>query len=159
MLTKVDRATMAVGIEARVPFLDHRIAELGVGLAGKFTLPGGKRVLRELHERRSGRRLARRRNQVFGVPVKTWLCGSLAPALDYFFDTSRLGRYAQFSSRALGDGQRRSLLDTDAHLLWHAPAPAVWCEATPGDGPEAVRTAFGPKNGRLGGCATEAVAR
>jgi len=58
MLVKVDRASMACSLEARVPFLDHRVVEYGVGLpeaytSGPLSQPFiGKRVLRALHERR-----------------------------------------------------------------------------------------------------------
>lgn len=142
MLTKVDRATMAVSLEARVPFLDHRVVELGVGLPGRFTLPGGKRVLRSLHERRFGKRLARRRKMGFGVPVEAWLGTTLAPACDALFATERLERHGLLSAQTLGDGQWRKLLATDAYLVWHALALAAWCEVNLGDGPDHVRSVF-----------------
>src|SRR5206468_10635510 len=64
MLTKVDRATMAASLEARVPFLDHRLVEAGVGLPMEIT--NGKRVLKTLHERRFGAALANRKKHGFG---------------------------------------------------------------------------------------------
>lgn len=144
MLTKVDRATMAVSLEARVPFLDHRLAEVGVGLPPQFTLDGGKRVLRELHRRRFGAALADRPKKGFGVPVEAWLGDGLSPAVDQLFDRRRLERFGLLSASALGDGKWRGLLARDGYLLWHALALAVWCEATLGDGPDAVREAFAP---------------
>lgn len=145
MLTKVDRATMSVSLEARVPFLDHRVAELGVGLRGAFTLIGGKRVLRQLHERRFGPRLARRRKMGFGVPVESWLKGPLASAADKLFDAARVERHGLLNPRMLGDGRWRAHVATDGYLVWHAFALAVWCEANLGDGPQAVRALFDPE--------------
>jgi asparagine synthase (glutamine-hydrolysing) len=143
MLTKVDRASMAASLEARVPFLDHRVAELGVGLRAGFTLPGGKRVLRALHERKFGPRLARRRKMGFGVPVEAWLRGALAPAADALFDRKRLERDGLLNVAFLADGRWRDRLETDAYLVWHALALAAWCEANLGAGHDAVREAFG----------------
>jgi asparagine synthase (glutamine-hydrolysing) len=142
MLTKVDRATMAVSLEARVPFLDHRVAELGLGLPERFTLPGGKRVLRALHERRFGRQLARRKKMGFGVPVESWLRGALAPVADRLFEERRLERHGLLNGEVLGGGRWRSLLATDAYLLWHAIALATWTEANLGEGPQAVTAMF-----------------
>jgi asparagine synthase (glutamine-hydrolysing) len=139
MLTKVDRATMAVSLEARVPFLDHRVAEAGVGLPRAFTLPGGKRVLRALHEKKFGAELARRRKQGFGVPVETWLRGTLAGACDALFDEERLDRFGLLSGEALGRGRWRSVAEKDPLVLWNAFALAVWCEARHGEGEGWVR--------------------
>src|SRR5262249_21350555 len=141
MLTKVDRATMARSLEARVPFLDHRVVEIGVGLPSAFTLGHGvgKRVLRALHVKRFGREFSRGKKQGFGVPVETWLRGTLGPACDELFATRRLDRYGLLSSHALGDGRWRAWAARDAQVLWHALALAVFCEAKHGDGPDAVR--------------------
>lgn len=145
MLVKVDRASMACHLEARVPFLDHRVAEYGIGLADAFTLGeptrrwAGKRVLRTLHERRFGAALANRKKQGFGVPVEKWLHGPFAPACERLFSTQRLDRYGILSSAELGDGGFRTWLRTDPVVVWHALALAAWCEANLGDGPEALR--------------------
>lgn len=149
MLTKVDRASMAVSLEARVPFLDHRLVELGVGLPEPFTLGSrGKRVLRELHEARFGKALAQRGKWGFGVPVEKWLRGSLAPACDALFERSRLERFGLLDARALATREARSTwLARDPLLLWHALALTTWCEATLGDGPDAVREILGEGNG------------
>jgi asparagine synthase (glutamine-hydrolysing) len=145
MLTKVDRASMAHRLEARVPFLDHRLVEAGVGLPARFTLgTRGKEVLRVLHARRFGPALAQRRKQGFGVPVEHWLRGALAPACDALFDARRLARAGLLSAQALGGGRWRHVAATDPQLLWHAFALAAWCEATHGDGPDALRALLAP---------------
>jgi asparagine synthase (glutamine-hydrolysing) len=135
MLTKVDRASMACSLEARVPFLDHRVAEIGVGLPERFTLgKSGKRVLRALHQRRFGAALAQRGKWGFGVPVERWLATSLAPACEQLFERKRLERFGLLSPEELSDGRHRAWLKTDPILLWHAFALAAWCEQALGDG-------------------------
>jgi asparagine synthase (glutamine-hydrolysing) len=145
MLVKVDRASMACHLEARVPFLDHRVAEYGVGLPEAYTLGDpmrrsyGKRVLRTLHERRFGPALARRKKRGFGVPVEKWLRGPFDAACHELFARSRLDRYGIMSSAELGDGRFRERLGTDPVIVWHCFALAAWCEANLGDGPDALR--------------------
>ena len=151
MLTKVDRASMAVSLEARVPFLDHRLASIGIGLPERFTLgTNGKRVLRALHERRFGRELAQRGKWGFGVPVERWLSTSLAPACDRLFDRARLERFGILSPEALSNGRHREWVSSDPILLWHAFALAAWCEITLGDGPDALRETLGGPSARAG---------
>jgi asparagine synthase (glutamine-hydrolysing) len=145
MLTKVDRASMACHLEARVPFLDHRIVELGLGLHPRFTLgTNGKRVLRVLHERRFGRALARRKKTGFGVPVERWLRTTFDQSCARLFDKARLDRYGILSSAALGNGGYRAWRERDPLVLWYAFAMAAWCEATLGDGPDALRDMLAP---------------
>jgi asparagine synthase (glutamine-hydrolysing) len=140
MLVKVDRASMAHHLEARVPFLDHRVVELGVGLPERFTLGwNGKRVLRTLHERRFGRDLARRKKMGFGVPVERWLRGPFNAACERLFDQRRLDRYGVLSSEALSGGRFRAWLATDPLVVWYAFALAAWCEVNLGDGREGLR--------------------
>ena len=140
MLVKVDRASMAHHLEARVPFLDHRLVEYGVGLPQRFTLgSSGKVVLRELHERRFGPRLARRKKMGFGVPVEKWLRGPLDKACERLFDRQRLDRVGILSSDALSGGRHREWVRRDPQIVWHAFALASWCEANLGDGPASLR--------------------
>lgn len=140
MLVKVDRASMAHHLEARVPFLDHRLVEFGVGLPEVYTLgTNGKRVLRELHERRFGRTLARRKKMGFGVPVEKWLRGPLDRACERLFESRRLERFGILSTSELSAGRHRAWLQRDPVVLWHTFALAAWCEANLGDGPSALR--------------------
>lgn len=144
MLTKVDRATMARQLEARVPLLDHRVVEAGLGLPRRFTLGRrGKEVLRHMFARRFGVELARRKKHGFGVPVERWLSTALAPACDRLFERARLERHGVLSL-ALADGGHRAWLAEHPYLVWHALALAAWCELALGDGPDAVRALLAP---------------
>jgi asparagine synthase (glutamine-hydrolysing) len=77
ILTKVDRATMAVALEARVPFLDHRVFELAWRLPPP--LRHGRAALREVLHRYVPRELVDRPKAGFDPPVATWLRGALRP--------------------------------------------------------------------------------
>ena len=75
MLSKVDRMTMAWGLEARVPLLDHRVVELSINIAGslKRDEAKGKLSLRRLVGRRLGRETGERAKSGFNSPLESWL--------------------------------------------------------------------------------------
>jgi asparagine synthase (glutamine-hydrolysing) len=79
ILTKVDRATMGVSLEGRVPFLDHRLAEFAwrLPLSQKIRGGQGKRIVREFVYRHVPRELMDRPKAGFGAPIGEWLRGPL----------------------------------------------------------------------------------
>src|SRR5262249_7211860 len=78
-MVKADRASMAVGLEVRTPFLDHRIVEFAFRLPLPYKICNGstKDVLRKLLHQYVPPRLVERKKMGFPVPVGIWLRGPL----------------------------------------------------------------------------------
>jgi asparagine synthase (glutamine-hydrolysing) len=92
ILVKVDRASMAVSLETRVPMLDHRVIEFAWQLPPQLKMRNGisKSILRDLLYRYVPRELVERPKQGFNVPLQHWLRGCLRPWADSMLDFKKL---------------------------------------------------------------------
>ncbi|HYZ26484.1 MAG TPA: asparagine synthase (glutamine-hydrolyzing) [Geminicoccaceae bacterium] len=92
ILVKLDRASMAVSLEARVPLLDHRLVEfaLQLPLEAKLQAGRGKWLLRQLFTRYLPAELAERPKQGFAIPLADWLRGPLRDWAEALLDDRRL---------------------------------------------------------------------
>jgi asparagine synthase (glutamine-hydrolysing) len=94
-LMKTDRMTMAKSVEARVPLLDHRIAELAFSMPSNFKLKGfstTKYVFKRALRKHLPKEIIERKKQTFHVPVESWLDKELKPVVDDLLNTTKLFR-------------------------------------------------------------------
>jgi asparagine synthase (glutamine-hydrolysing) len=92
ILTKLDRAAMATGLETRAPFLDRNVFDLAWQLPMELKLRGGvtKWILRQVLYRHVPQALVDRPKMGFGLPIASWLRGSLRPWAEELLDERRL---------------------------------------------------------------------
>jgi asparagine synthase (glutamine-hydrolysing) len=115
---KVDRATMAVSLEARCPLLDHKLMELAARIPPCLRLRGnsGKYIFRKAFESMLPSRFLERPKKGFGVPVAEWFRGELREwAEDVMFDADGLLNTKYL--RQVWDRHQRNVQDHSA-VLW-----------------------------------------
>jgi asparagine synthase (glutamine-hydrolysing) len=103
LLTKVDRASMAVSLEAREPFLDHEMARLATALPIGWKLRDGrnKYVLRRLLDRYFPAGLFDRPKHGFSAPVGQWLRGPLQQMLRSELSEDRVRQFGLLDPKAV----------------------------------------------------------
>ena len=133
ILVKVDRASMAEGLEVRSPFLDHRMLDFAWSLPNEYLAEGleGKRVLKALLARYVPTALTERPKQGFGVPIESWLRGPLFEWADDLLSEDRLRADGIFDPEGVGQAWRQHLSgwrnrDT---LLWSILMFQAWYDA------------------------------
>jgi asparagine synthase (glutamine-hydrolysing) len=132
ILAKVDRATMAVGLEGRAPFLDHRVVEFAFRLPTGQKIRGavGKWLLREVLHRHVPRALIERPKMGFGVPIDDWLRGPLRSWAEGLLDPSRLHNegYLRIEPIRLAWAEHLSGRRNLQHFLWNVLMFEAWLQ-------------------------------
>ena len=99
ILTKVDRASMAVSLEVRTPFLDREFSEFANNLPGRYKLRGLTRkfILKKALEKKLPKEIIYRKKKGFGIPLTKWLREDLRPTLMETFSEDRMKKEGLFS--------------------------------------------------------------
>jgi asparagine synthase (glutamine-hydrolysing) len=129
-LVKVDRASMAVGLEVREPLLDHKLVEYALALPGRYKYDGRttKYILRKILYKYVPPELVNRPKHGFSVPLTDWMRSALKPLVLHALDPARIRRQGIFSppyiKNAVGSfmaGDRIS-----AKKMWNLLQFALW---------------------------------
>jgi asparagine synthase (glutamine-hydrolysing) len=133
ILCKVDRASMAVSLETRVPFLDRRVAEVAarIPIEMKVADGEGKRILRKLLHRDVPRELFDRPKAGFGIPLADWLRGPLRGWAEELLNERRLSEDGYFDAGLVGRrwAQHLSGRRDSPSAIWAILMFQAWLEA------------------------------
>ena len=132
ILTKVDRAAMAVSLETRVPFLDLNVIEFSASLPMEFKIRNGvtKWALREVLYKHVPKDLIERPKMGFGVPLAEWLRGPLQDWAESLLDEKRLHQEGFFNVEFVRNKWLEHLSGKRNwhHQLWNVLMFQAWLE-------------------------------
>lgn len=140
ILVKLDRATMAVSLEGRVPLLDHRLVEwaLALPIDLKVGANGAKQVLRDVLYRYVSRDLVDRPKMGFGAPIGDWIRGPLREWAAALLDDRRIDDDGYFDTREVSRLWREHLNGSRdwSYHLWIVLSFQAWRESIVGAAPQ-----------------------
>lgn len=139
ILVKVDRASMGVGLESRIPFLDHRLVEFAWRLPLSLKVRHGqsKWLLRQVLYKYVPKQMLERPKMGFGLPIDSWLRGPLRDWGEALLDPRRLRREGFFNPQPIREKWEQHLSGQHnwQYYLWDVLMFQAWLEAQqPGHG-------------------------
>jgi asparagine synthase (glutamine-hydrolysing) len=130
ILVKVDRMSMAVSLEARVPLLDYRIVEFAVNLPGPMKLSRGrtKRILRKAMAGRLPSEVLNKPKEGFSIPLKHWLRGPLRPMMIDLLSPESVRKHGYWETQTVSGwvDEHLSGKANHSHRLWALMVFELW---------------------------------
>ncbi len=132
ILVKVDRMSMATSLEARVPYLDHRVVEFVFTLPPDLKMRGfsTKVLLKKTFWDHLPREVQKRDKQGFSIPIKNWIRNELKPMMLDLLNESRIKQQGFFDSRYVSELVDEHLrgVENHSHKLWALMVFEQWFE-------------------------------
>jgi asparagine synthase (glutamine-hydrolysing) len=132
VFVRMDRATMALGLEGREPFLDQDIAEYIARVPSSWKIRNGKGkyILRQVLSRYLPPELVERPKQGFGIPIYDWMRKDFSRFLEEYLSPARLRKHGLFEEQEVTKGLQAYLKGRkeNAHKLWYLLMFQMWHE-------------------------------
>ena len=122
--------TMAHAVEARVPYLDHRVVEYAMRIPQQFKLRRtcGKYILRQISRTVVPNAITRRRKAGFSVPIAKWAKTEMQDMLQDLLGESSTNRRGLFDSQTISGLRERSRYSIfERRQLWSIICLEMWC--------------------------------
>ncbi len=130
ILTKVDRMSMAVSLEARVPFLDRELVELAFRIPSQYKIAQGKTkvLLKTLAAQRVPHNCVYRPKEGFSIPIKQWLKTQFRPILEDYLQADILQEQGLFEPDTVEQLKQEHFANNanHSHLLWSLIVFQAW---------------------------------
>ncbi len=131
ILVKVDRASMSVGLEVRVPLLDHEVVETMLRLPPSLKIAGDshKVIVHRILKRWVPKDLLDRPNHGFGPPLTQWLREDLSWMIDEYLRPNRIRRAGYLDDKTVQDAVRHFRQGRSSHYrVWALIVLQMWAE-------------------------------
>jgi asparagine synthase (glutamine-hydrolysing) len=156
LLTKVDRASMLASLEARGPFLDHKLAEFAARIPVSMKVRGWstKVILKRAGKERLPGDVLRRRKRGFNIPFSRWLSARLGGQVLARFSSERLTHRGLFNADGIPSMIREHLQGEVDHgkALFAVLALDLWCDRAFGDNARLELGSDSVVHARAGSC-------
>jgi asparagine synthase (glutamine-hydrolysing) len=129
-LVKIDRMSMAVSLESRVPFLDKELVELAFRIPGNLKVANGKTkiLLKRVAARHVPRECVYRPKEGFSIPIKNWLKSRLRPLMEELLNSEHIRQEGLFQPATIEKLKHDHLsgVANHSHILWSLMVFQAW---------------------------------
>jgi len=129
-LVKVDRMSMAVSLETRVPYLDRDLVELAFSIPGRWKVNAHqtKILLKSIAARHVPRECVYRPKEGFSIPIKHWLRGNLRPLMEDLLNPKTMDQEGLFRPQTIQRLKEEHLAAraNHSHILWSLMVFQAW---------------------------------